>query len=108
MKFITVNSWLLGSIFLLSSVVGCKKSSQNFTPELPADSERWITLAGALMQTEPGDGNGGTMVYSIRPEDAANPNFLVKVFDDGEHVKSNRTARLQSSQDGKFLYNIQY
>lgn len=108
MKFITVNRWLLGSIFFLSSVVGCKKSSQDFTPELPADSERWITLAGALMQTEPGDGNGGTMVYSIRPEDAANPNFLVKVFDDGEHVKSNRTARLQSSQDGKFLYNIQY
>src|SRR5690606_33989508 len=28
--------------------------------------------------------------------------------DDGMHVKSQRTARLQASDDGNFLYNIQY
>lgn len=90
------------------TITGCSKNGDGPEPTDPVESDRWITLAGALMQTEPGDGNGGTMVYSIKPEDAQNPEFSIDVFDRGEHVKSNRTARLQASRDGKFLYNIQY
>lgn len=89
-------------------ITGCSKSNDGPDSTDPDQSDRWITLAGALMQTEPGDGNAGTMVYSIKPADAKNPEFSVNVFDQGEHVKSNRTARLQASSDGKFLYNIQY
>lgn len=108
MKYNFFSKLLAGSIFVALTVAGCAK--KNDGPEIPDpnESDRWITLAGALMQTEPGDGNAGTMVYSIKPEDARNPEFSVQVFDQGEHVKSNRTARLQASADGKYLYNIQY
>ena len=68
----------------------------------------YLTIGGALMQTEPGDGNGGTMIFSVKRSDAVNPDFSINVFDNGFPVKSSRTARLQSSNDGKFLYNIQY
>jgi hypothetical protein len=89
------------------TAVSCKKNEGNTTPPLPQE-DRWITVAGALMQTEPGDGNGGTRVFSLPIREARNPNYSVNVFDDGFIVKSNRTARLQASEDGKFLYNIQY
>lgn len=71
-------------------------------------NERYLTIGGALMQTEPGDGNGGMMVYSVKRSDAINPNHTINVFDQGFPVKSARTARIQSSNDGKYLYNIQY
>ncbi|MFH7011505.1 hypothetical protein ACHRV5_06495 [Flavobacterium sp. FlaQc-52] len=74
----------------------------------PAADSRWITLAGALMQTLPGDGDGGTRVFSISKENAKDPGFSVNVFDDGAPVQSNRTARLQSSVDGNTLFNITY
>lgn len=83
------------------------------TPVVPSNA--YVTLAGALYQTSPGDGNGGTMVYSVKEEDARNPNISIDVFgkdatgnDNGFHVKSSRTARLQASADGQFIYNIQY
>lgn len=72
------------------------------------DDIRWITVSGALMDAEPGDGNAGTMVFSMKPEEAKSPAFAVDVFANGQHVKSSRTARLQASADGKYLYNIQY
>ncbi len=72
------------------------------------NNDHYITIGGALMQTEPGDGNGGTMIYSVKRDDAINPNYTIDVFDNGFPVKSARTARLQSSSDGKYLYNIQY
>lgn len=89
------------------ALVGCKKENNNPDEELP-DQDRWITLSGALMDENPGDGNAGTMVYSITAEQAKDPNVSVNVFDNGMHVKSSRTARLQASEDGKELYNIQY
>ncbi len=85
----------------------CSKDSSG--PEVEVeDNVRWITVSGALMDAEPGDGNAGTMVFSMKPEEAKNPSFSVNVFDQGLHVKSSRTARLQGSADGKYLYNIQY
>ncbi|OIV40173.1 hypothetical protein [Flavobacterium johnsoniae] len=74
----------------------------------PVAESRWITVAGALMQTTPGDGNGGTRVYSVTKEDAKNPNISINVYDNGEPVQSTRTARLQSSVDGSTLFNITY
>ncbi|RXM48692.1 hypothetical protein [Flavobacterium sp. YO12] len=74
----------------------------------PVTENRWITVAGALMQTNPGDGNGGTRVFSVSKEDAKNPNISINAFDNGEPVQSTRTARLQSSVDGSTLFNITY
>lgn len=78
-------------------------------PEEPIKfDDRWITLAGAKMGDNPGDGNGGTVVYSISLTNAKNPDYEVSIYDNGFGVHSSRTARLQSSEDGKFLFNIQY
>lgn len=89
------------------SVSGCD-DDDSVSPFKPVDTERWITVAGAKMGTEAGDGNGGTVVYAAAYEDVKNPEYVISVYDDGFPVKSNRTARLQSSEDGNTLFNIQY
>ncbi len=98
-------SIIAATVYTLSS---CTKvdSSENVDPI--TNQDRWITVAGALMSTTPGDGNGGTMVYSVSKEDARNPNISINVYDKGFPVKSTRTARLQSSEDGNTLFNIAY
>lgn len=98
---------LFGAAIVAVAIGGCAKDSGPDT-DRPDESDRWITISGAMMDDEAGDGNGGTMVYSVTPEQAKNPNVSINVFDNGMHVKSQRTARLQASADGKFLYNIQY
>jgi len=82
--------------------------NKNTEPVNPVTDGRWITVAGAVMQTDPGDGNGGTKVYAISKENAIDPNFSVNVYDNGSPVQSSRTARLQSSVDGNTLFNITY
>ncbi len=81
------------------------------TTEPPITEGRWITIAGAVMgivDGEPGDGNGGTIVYSVSKEDAKNPGKSFDVFENGHLVPSARTARLQASEDGSTLFNIAY
>jgi len=96
----------MGAVMTTISFSSCTKDNKT---DIDLDENvRWITVSGSLMQTEPGDGNAGTMIYSLKPEDAKNPDYSVNVFDDGVHIKSSRTARLQASADGKNLYNIQY
>jgi hypothetical protein len=100
---------VLGAAVTAFSLSGCQKDENN--GENIGDADRWITLSGAMddpSNTTVADGNAGTMVYSLSVADAKNPGVTVNVFDQGMHVKSQRTARLQASADGKFLYNIQY
>lgn len=100
---------MYGAILTPLVLTSCSSDDDTIeTPVNPGIENRWITLAGAKMQETPGDGNGGTVVYSISKEDAKNPNFSVDVFTNGMDVLSNRTARLNSSVDGKTLYNITY
>ncbi|MBS7229528.1 hypothetical protein KHA90_00700 [Flavobacterium psychroterrae] len=89
--------------------VSCSSDdNKNTDPVNPVTDGRWITVAGALMQTAPGDGNGGTKVYSVSKQDAKNPEFSIDVYEKGTPVQSSRTARLQSSVDGSTLFNITY
>ena len=74
----------------------------------PVAESRFITIAAARMGTDPGDGNGGTSIFSITSEQAKDPNFSVDAFNNGFTVPSNRTARLQSSEDGSTIFNISY
>ncbi|WP_299776700.1 hypothetical protein [uncultured Formosa sp.] len=74
----------------------------------PTDGTRWITVAAARMGDDPGDGNGGTLIYSINSDDAKDPTVSIEPFDNGFIVPSNRTARLQSSEDGNTMFNISY
>ncbi len=107
MKKQSLNSLLLSGLLMTAALTGCKEDSVTITEPDPT-ADRWITVAGALMGTTPGDGNGGTMVYSVSKEEAKNPDFSISVYDNGFPVKSNRTARLQSSEDGATLFNIAY
>jgi hypothetical protein len=98
---------MFGTLATAIVCTGCNNDPEpNPTPD--PDPDRWITVAGALMGTTPGDGNGGTMVYAVSKENAKNPDYSIKVYDDGFAVKSTRTARLQSAEDGKTLFNIAY
>lgn len=97
------------SVFIAGAVLSTSCESDDATPDDGQQTaDRWITVAGALMQDEAGDGNGGTKVYSVSKADAKNPEFSIDVYDNGFPVPSNRTARLQSSEDGKTLFNIAY
>lgn len=97
---------------MLSLTTSCSDDENGkATVEPPIVEGRWITLAGAVMGTTdgvPGDGNGGTIVYSVSKDDAKNPNKTFDIFENGYLVPSNRTARLQSSQDGFTLFSIAY
>src|SRR5690606_2475228 len=96
----------------LSLIVSCSSDDNNGGPDGPDPTEdRWITIAGAIMGATdgtPGDGNGGTLIYSISKEDAKNPDKTFDVFENGYLVQSARTARLQSSEDGFTFFNIAY
>lgn len=81
------------------------------TDPIEEEDSRWITIAGAVMGTDegtPGDGNGGTLIYSISKEDAQDPSTSFDVFENGYVVPSARTARLQSAEDGSTIFNIAY
>ncbi|WP_339881131.1 hypothetical protein [uncultured Algoriphagus sp.] len=74
----------------------------------PVGESRWITVAAARMGDNPGDGNGGTLIYSLSSEEAKDPTVSIAPFENGFIVPSNRTARLQSSEDGNTVFNISY
>ncbi|WP_405611337.1 hypothetical protein [Polaribacter sp. Asnod1-A03] len=74
----------------------------------PVADTRWITIAGAKMGEEPGDGNGGTLIYAVTSEDAKDPSVSIDPFENGFVAPSNRTARLQASEDGSTIFNISY
>ncbi|KGK30930.1 hypothetical protein [Cellulophaga sp. E6(2014)] len=114
MKHNLLNFKTLATIFLTIGFMSSCSNDDNaidpeteITPETGAES-RWITIAGARMGDNPGDGNGGTLIYSVRSEDAKDPNTSINVFDNGFLAPSNRTARLQSSEDGTTIFNISY
>lgn len=88
----------------------CSKNNDPGIEPPVEDSERWITLTAAFPDEGGTPGNGGTLAYAITPENAADPNYEVRIFDSGRgfSLKSQRTARVQASEDGTFVYNIQY
>ncbi|WP_281233049.1 hypothetical protein [Flavobacterium gelatinilyticum] len=112
MKKSTFKLLACGLVFTTFALTTSCSSDDNKNEETPVDpipeESRWITVAGAIMQEAPGDGNGGTKIYAVSKEDAKNPNVSINVYDNGESVQSNRTARLQSSVDGNTLFNITY
>jgi hypothetical protein len=108
MKKQFLKTLMLISVISTAILSGCKKNKGSETNETKADDDRWITVAGAIMLDAAGNGNGGTMVYSVSLADAKNPEKSISVYDNGFSVRSERTARLQSSVDGSVLFNIAY
>jgi len=100
---------LLFSVSLLAFSCGSDDSpSSNQGEGALEDGNRWITVAAARMGEAPGDGNGGTLIYSISSDDAKDPTLSISPFENGFIAPSNRTARLQSSDDGSTIFNISY
>lgn len=109
---------LFGTVIASLFLAGCNSSDDpNPDPDGGGDDVRWITVTGAFPDdaNPPVAGNGGTRAYALTHEQAINPNYEVDLFRMegakyvvGQELKSQRTARVQASEDGKYLYNIQY
>ncbi|MES2448886.1 MAG: hypothetical protein V4546_17005 [Bacteroidota bacterium] len=111
MKTSLLTKVIFGSMVTMSLFSACKKNNDTVEPELSgADNmaRKYITLTAAFPDTEGTAGNGGTMAYAVTLEQAVNPNFEVNAFTNGYGLRSQRTARVQGSVNGNFLYNIQY
>ncbi|MGY5355128.1 hypothetical protein [Wenyingzhuangia sp. IMCC45467] len=108
----------LFKIGIMSIALAFTSCDDNTTTEIEnpvEDTTRYITLTASFPDDEGTGGNGGTRAYGITVENAEDPNYIVDllkyeggVFVEGIGLKSSRTARVQASADGKYLYNIQY
>ncbi len=100
---------IFGAAIASLTLGGCSKSDTP-SPDNNQDDTRWITLTAALKLTADGDGNGGTLAYAITHEQAIDPAYELDIFPVGKGLKfeSPRTSRIQTSADGKYLYDIQY
>ncbi|MDO6811167.1 hypothetical protein Q4603_21290 [Zobellia galactanivorans] len=103
------------ALFAIGLMTACSSDDNSITPDQEEQEEeqeeevsRWITVAGAKMGENPGDGNGGTLIYSVTSEDAKDPTVQIDPFNNGFVAPSNRTARLQASEDGNTIFNISY
>lgn len=111
-----LKSVLLGSTIILGTLGSCSKnddpnSNGNQTASGPDnESRKYVTLTAAFPDdsTPPVAGNGGTMAYALTLADALDASKTIDIFKDGYGVRSARTARVQGSINGNFLYNIQY
>jgi len=101
---------LFGAVIASLTLGGCSKNNDPNPPEPEEPETRWITLTAALKQTNDGDGNGGTIAYAITHDQAIDPAYELDIFPAGKGLKfeSPRTSRIQTSADGKYLYDIQY
>ena len=111
MKINLFKTLVFGSVLTIGTLASCEKNDNPGEVQVsgPDNKERqYITLTGAFPDAEGEAGNGGTKAFAITPEQASDPNFEVKLFSDGYGLRSQRTARVQGSANGNFLYNIQY
>lgn len=111
MKTNLLKTALFGSALAIGMLAGCKKDGGDSESGVSGPDiwpRKYITLTAAFPDASGAAGNGGTRAYAITPEQAINPNFEVNVFANGYALRSQRTARVQGSPNGNFLYNIQY
>jgi hypothetical protein len=109
MKYNFLNIKTLAYAFVIAVLVAsCSSDDDDIINKPDPTDTRWITVAAARMGENPGDGNGGTLIYAIDSEEAKDPTVSIEPFDNGFIVPSNRTARLQSSEDGNTIFNISY
>lgn len=112
MKTSLFKSALFGSAIAISVLAGCKKDGPSEEVDTASGPDIWarsfITLSASIPDENGTAGNGGTMVYALTQAEAIDPNKIVNIYTEGTFVRSARTARVQASENGNFLYNIQY
>lgn len=108
MKKTLFKAAFLSGALVLGTLTGCENDSPGAGEENEGEGREFISLTASIPDETGTAGNGGTMAYAITHEEAINPNFSLNVYDNGFSLRSARTARVQASEDGKELYNIQY
>lgn len=114
MRTTFIKTFMFGSVLAISTLVSCDKNDGPGGPDNPQVSgpdiwnREYVTITGAFPNEQGAAGNGGTMAYALTHDQAVDPNFEVNVFARGYGLRSQRTARVQGSVNGNFLYNIQY
>ena len=102
---------VFSSAIAIGTLSSCEKTNDeglNFLTGPDLGTRQFITLTGAFPDAEGESGKGGTRALAISLAEAENPNFEGNVFANGYTLRSQRTARVQGSPNGNFLYNIQY
>lgn len=111
MKRKLFKSTLFASALALTVLASCKKGDVEETPgESGSDvwPRAWVTLSASFPDDAGTAGNGGTRVYALSHSEAIDQTKTVNIYADGMTVRSARTARVQASENGNYLYNIQY
>jgi len=116
-----LKSALFASAIAAVTLTGCESKNdpapEAKNPENPeTGGTRYITLAATKSSGSNGaaptapNGNGGIFVYGITHEQAIDPSFELDIHgkDAGFHITSPRTSRIQVSEDGTKLWDIQY
>ncbi|MGJ8548496.1 hypothetical protein [Winogradskyella wichelsiae] len=105
-QFLNLKFFAFSALLLIFSCSDDDTNTSNDGGTL--EEGRYITVAAAKMGDVAGDGNGGTLIYSVSSADAKDPTVSIDPFENGFIAPSNRTARLQSSEDGNTIFNISY
>lgn len=111
MKRTFAKKLFLGSAIILTTMASCKKDNgpEQDGPSGPDVWERkYITLTASFPDETGRAGDGGTLAYSLTREEAVDPSKTINIYAEGFALRSERTARVQASKNGNFLYNIQY
>jgi hypothetical protein len=110
MKRIFFKSAFLCAAIIAGTLTSCNDDNDNPNPgtENPAEGREFISLTASVPDATGEAGNGGTRAYAITHAQAIDPNFSVDIYQNGYPLRSARTARVQASENGTELYNIQY
>lgn len=108
MKKTLFKTALLSGALVLALLTGCENDSPGSGKEDEGEGREYISLTASIPDEAGTAGNGGTMAYALTHEEAINPNFSLNIYENGFYLRSARTARVQGSEDGKELYNVQY
>lgn len=104
---------LFGSAIVLGSLSSCDKNEGPGSEAKEASGpdvwgREFITLTASYPDETGTQGNGGTLAYALTPEEALDDKRHINIYVNGFGLRSERTARVQASANGNFLYNIQY
>lgn len=108
MKKIQLQSLFLMSMLGASILTSCEENTADPQKEEEGKGREFITITASIPDEAGTAGNGGTMAFALTPEQAIDPSYVLNIYQNGFGLRSARTARVQASDDGTELYNIQY
>lgn len=85
-----------------------KEPEVEVIPGADNEDRKYITLTASIPDDAGTAGNGGTMAYAVTEAEIKDPTKTIDIFSQGYGLRSARTARVQGSINGNYLYNIQY